>query len=341
MRDLHSSAEGVALSIAKGWKPNAYLTNMSMAYFADPADFVATAILPLCPVQQSSSYYYTFSKADLARDNVKPKPAFGKVDPAIMGQSHDTYKCVVDQILVGIDSIAALDFQRGRAPGVADPRRAKVRFANEQMLMHLDLLFAEKFFKAGVWANELTGTASGSGSGEFLKFTDANFDPVGFFDDRKAEMKRKSRRKPNRLTLGVEAFTALKNHPDVLERVKYTGTTANPARVTEEVLAQLLGLEKVRVVDGSYNAAGLGQEDMRFICDPKAALLSYAPATPSIDEPSAGYIFTWDMLGNGNYTAFDQFEGEKGTHAEFIEGLMACDMKKTSDDMAVFLTECV
>lgn len=341
MRDFHSSTDGVAVDIAKGWRPNAYLTNMSMAYFADPADFVATSIFPICPVQQSSSYYYTFSKADLARDNVKPKPAFGKVAPAVMGQSDDTYKCKVNQILVGIDSIAALDYQRARAPGVADPRRAKVRFANEQMLMHLDLMFAEKFFRSGVWANELHGTASGSGSGEFIKFTDANFDPVGFFDDQSAEMKRKSRRRPNRLTLGVEAFNALKKHPDVLERVKYTGTTANPARVTADVLAQLLGFQTVKVVDGSYNAGGLGKEDMRFIMNANAALISYAPDQPAIDEPSAGYIYTWDMLGNGAYTAFDQFEGEKGTHAEFIEGLMATDMKVTSDDMAVFLTDCV
>ena len=58
-------------------------------------------------------------------------------------------------------------------------------------------------------------------------------------------------------------------------------------------------------------------------------------------EPSAGYIFTWDMLGNGASVAFDQYEGENGTHAEFIEGLCASDMKKTSDDLAIFLKDCV
>ena len=38
---------------------------------------------------------------------------------------------------------------------------------------------------------------------------------------------------------------------------------------------------------------------MRFICNPDDALLTYTTASPSIDEPSAGYTFTWDMLGNG------------------------------------------
>ena len=47
------------------------------------------------------------------------------------------------------------------------------------------------------------------------------------------------------------------------------------------------------------------------------------------------------MLGNGQYTATSQFEGSPADHTEFIEGLIATDMKKTSDDLAVFLKNCV
>ena len=304
---MKNTNAGIQSAIAKGWKPNNYLTNMSMAHFANPADYVATKIFPICPVAQSSSYYYKFSKADLARDNVSRKPAYGKVQPAIMGQTDDTYKCEVDQIIVGIDQIATLDFQRAHAPGVADPRRAKVRFATEQM----------------------------------LKFTDANFDPVNFFDARKKEIKLSGRRTPNKLCLGVDAFNALKNHGDIIERVKYTGSTANPATVNEQVLAQLFGFKEVVVLESTYNSAGIGGENMEFICDPAGALLCYVTDAPAIDEPSAGYIFTWDMLGNGQHVAFDQYEGEKGTHSEFIEGLMSSDMKKTCDDLAIYFKECV
>ena len=115
--------KGIQAAIAKGWRPNAYLTNMSMAFCQDPGDFVATSIFPICPVQLSASYFYTFSKADLARDNVQRKSAYGKVQPAIMGQEDNNYKCEVDQVLVGIDQIAQLNYQRSHAPGVADPRR--------------------------------------------------------------------------------------------------------------------------------------------------------------------------------------------------------------------------
>lgn len=338
-----TSISNLRVEIAKGWKPNNYLTNMSMAYFQEEGDFVAPAIFPICPVGLSSSYYYTFSKADLARDNVQRKPAFGKVNPALMGQTDSTYKCEVDQVILGIDQIDALNYQRAKAPGVADPRRAKVRFATEQLKLHLDLIFAQNFFNANAWQNVWTGVAGpgAPGANQFLKFTDDNFDPVNFFDARMAEIKQNGRRRPNRLALGMDAFNALKNHPDIIERVKYTGSTANPAIVTTTALASILQIEKVKVLESTYNAGGIGQEDMQFVCAPDGALLCYATDNPSIDEPSAGYIFTWDMLGNGQYVALDQYEGEKGTHSEFVEGLMSTDMKKTSDDLAIYFDQCV
>lgn len=337
-----SNAAQLQARIAKGWKPNRYLSNMSMATFNNPGDYVATRIFPICPVDFSTGFYYVFDKGDLARDNVQRKPAFGKVNPAIYGHSDDTYKCEVDQVIVGIDQINAVNYNRAGVPASIDPRRSKIRFITEQQLLHLDIMFAQNFFKSGVWANEYEGVDKTPGGNQFLKFTDANFDPVAFFDARIREIKLEGRRRPNKLCLGYDAYTALKNHPDILERVKYTGSSANPARVNEQVLAQLFGIEEVKVLEATYNKAKQGQaDDMDFICESDGALLCYTTSTPQIDEPSAGYIFTWDMLGNGNFTAVDQFEGEAGTHSEFVEGLVSTDMKKTCDDLAVYMKHCV
>lgn len=338
------SPDKIMYQIAKGtFKPNIYLTNLSMAYFQQASRYVAKAIFPICPVQLSSARFYKFSKADLLRDNVQRKPQFGKVTPAQMGQMDESYACSVDQIIVGIDQIANLNYQRTNAPGVADPRRAKVKFVAEQMLLHQDLVFAENFFKPGVWTNEWTGGTAYSESGKtFIKFDDDNCDPIKLMDDLCTSVEQSTGRRPNRLGLGKSTFNALKAHPAVLERVKFGGSSANPATVNERVLAELFGIEKVVVLSSIYNAAPVGvEEDMNFICDPKAAILAYATPTPAIDEPSAGYIFTWDMLGNGQYMPTLQWEGDDGTHSEFIEGLFSADMKKTADDLAVFLKDCV
>ena len=239
--------ENITANIAKGtFKPNVYLTNMSMAYFQAQSDYVAKTIFPMLPVQLSTASYYKFSKGDLARDNVRRKPAYGRVDPAVMGLTDDSYRCYVDQVIVGIDQIQTLDFTRSKAPGVADPRRAKAKFIAEQMNTHLDIVFAKSFFDTGIWGNEWTGTAAlNEDAQEFIKFNDDNCDPVSLFDTLKTQIKQVGRRKPNKLALGIEAFNALKNNPSVKERVTYGGSTANPATVNERVLAELFGLEKV------------------------------------------------------------------------------------------------
>lgn len=338
----HNSIGGIMVDIAKGWKPNLYLTNVSIAAFQEASFYVAPFVLPICPVALSTGQYYVFSKAELAKDQVQRKPAFGKAPPAIFSHTEETYSCKVDQINIGIDNIAALNYQRSNAPASIDPRRANARLASEQMRLHLDRIFANSFFKKEAWDNVKTGKAASPGSNEFLHFSDANTDIIGLFDDYKRDILLGGRRLPNKLVLGYDAYIAIKNHPQFLERVTGSGSTPNPALVNEQVIATVLGIPTVKVLYSTENAAALGQEaDMRFVCDTKSALLCYAPDTPSIDTPSAGYIFAWNMLGNGNFMATSTYEGEGGTHSEFVEGLMASDMRKTCDDLAIFLDSCV
>lgn len=331
----------IAKQLASGWKPNLYLTNMSVAHFQPDDWFVSPFVFPIVPVQHSTGLYYEFDKGDLARDNVQRKPEFGKVTPMMFGHTEHTYNCEVDQVIIGLDDIATLDYTRAGVPGMIDPRRAKVRLINEQLKLHMDRIFANAYFKPGVWTNEWEGTAEQPAGKKFYKFNDANFDAISFFDARKMDMMLAGRRRPNVLALGAEAFDGLKNNPDLLERVKYGGSTPNPANVTTNVIAQLLGFDRVVVLYSTYNKAGYGATEMNFICDPKAALMCYANPTPAIDEPSAGYTFTWDMLGNGQYIAVDQWQGEGGTHTEFIEGLMSCTPKIVCDELGMFMKNCV
>lgn len=331
----------IAADIAKGWKPNNYLTNMSVAYFQPDDWFVSPFVFPILPVQLSTSYYYIFDKGDLARDNVRRKPEFGKVTPMMFGSKQELYSCEVDQIIVGIDQISTLNYQRSAAPGIIDPRRAKVRIATEQLKLHMDRIFADGYFKSGVWTNEWAGVTTTPSGKRFYKFSDSNCDPVKLIGDRRVEMMREGRRKPNVLALGVEAYEALKNNASILDRVKYSGSTANPATINANVLAQLFEIDRVVVLNSTYNKGGYGSTSMDFVCDSKGALLAYAAPNPAIDEVSAGYTFAWDMLGNGQYLALDQYEGEKGTHTEFIEGLMSYTSKKVCDELGVFMKECV
>lgn len=334
----------IKADIAKGaFRPHTALSNMALAYFQSDDKAFAKTIFPICPVTLSSDNYYIFSKEDLLRDNWRRKPAYGKVDTAVLSEYTESYACQVDQMIMGIDRIKQTDLNRRQGPATRDPRMQRTRTMASQANIHQDVIFAKNFFKAGVWGNEETGVDSTTAtSGKFIKFTNGNSDPVALIDERKTIIHENTGRMPNRLALGVNVFNALKKHPAIIERVKYGGSTTNPATVTENVLAQLFGIERLTVQRSIMNDAELGQEaNMKYIGDPNAFLLAYATDSPSTEEPSAGYIFTWDMLGDGNIMPVLNYDGESGTHSEFIEGLMATDMKKTADDLAMFFADAV
>lgn len=338
------TAASIQSDIAKGaFKPHTALSNMALAYFQDDSKAFARTIFPICPVSLSSDNYYIFDKEDLLRDNWQRKPAYGKVDPAVMSEHTESYACHVDQMIMGIDRIRQTDLSRRQGPATIDTRMQRTRTMAGQSNIHLDSLFADKFFKAAAWTNSYTGVDSTTPtSAQFIKFTNSNSDPVKLIDAKATEMEQKTGRRPNRLALGVNVYNALKIHPGILDRVKYGGSTINPARVTENVLAQLFDMEKLSVQRSIMNKAELGQDaNMQYIGDPDGFLLAYATDTPSIEEPSAGYIFTWDMLGDGNIMPVLNYEGESGTHSEFIEGLMATDMKKTADDLGMYFADAV
>ena len=342
---MNTKPANIKAQIAKGkFIPHIALTKMALSYYQNAANYFAKAIFPVCRVSQSSDNYYVFNKEDLLRDGWQRKPAYGQVLPVAVSEHMETYNCKVDQMTMGIDQIRQTDLERRQGPSIAkDPRQMRTRVIAEQANIHQDRLFANGFFKAGVWNNEWAGVDSTTPTGnQFIKFSNDNSDPIKFIADQKLSMHEQTGRTPNKLAIGANVFNALRSHPGILERVKYGGATANPASVTKNVLAQLFEVEDLVVMMSIHNQAKQGADaDMAFIGDPNALLLAYATDAPSIEEPSAGYIFTWDMLGDGNILPIFHYDGANGTHSEYIEGLMAYDMRKTADDLAIFCKEVV
>ena len=122
------TAADIQVEIAKGaFRPHTALSNMALSYFQSDKNYFARTIFPMCPVSLSADNYYIFSKEDLLRDSWKRKPAYGKVEPAVLGENGQTYACQVDQMIVGIDQIRQTDLIRRQGPSIRDPRQQRTR----------------------------------------------------------------------------------------------------------------------------------------------------------------------------------------------------------------------
>lgn len=77
------------------------------------------------------------------------------------------------------------------------------------------------------------------------KFTNTSSNPFAIFDAAKEAVRGKIAKRPNVCVLGATAYSALKNHPSVLDRIKYT----QQAVVTPELLKNLLDFDELYVGD--------------------------------------------------------------------------------------------
>ncbi len=118
------------------------------------------------------------------------------------------------------------------------------------------------------------------------KFTNTASNPFVIFDAAKEAVRGKIAQRPNVCVLGPSAFNALKNHPAVLERIKYT----QQAIITSELLRALLDFDELYVGDAVYSTdAGVFTDIWS-----DNAIVAYVPKANtdvprSYYEPAFGY----------------------------------------------------
>ena len=155
---MRNSTKGIAAEISKrAFRLIQHLQIWRFHIFRTREIILQNQFSRFVPVDLSSDNYYVFDKADLLRDGWKRKPAYGKADPTVVSEYTETYNCKVDQMIMGVDNIRQTDLQRRMGPAIRDPRIQRTRTIAEQANIHQDYLFAEHFFKAGVWSQEYTG----------------------------------------------------------------------------------------------------------------------------------------------------------------------------------------
>lgn len=315
---------------------DAVLSNISVAYIQRADRFVATRVFPVVPVAKASAVYHTFPRGYFFRDEVGPRPLGGVPNRADYKVETDTYYCEEEALAAYLD-----DRERANATPPHDPERSKVRLLTQQHLIHRDRLWANAFFKQGVWTHDWTGksTSPSASNKEFLQWDQDNSDPIAFIDQRKETIAETTGFEPNVMVLGRAVSRTLKNHPLVRERIQYT----QRGIITEDLLAELFGVDRVVVPGGVVNTAKEGATDaFEFILGKRDALLVYAAPEPAIDHPSGGYTFSWTgLLGAEGFEASVWRGRNEEAHSDWYQVRMAYDMKRVAADLGIFFSDAV
>lgn len=317
------------------------LTNFAQKYLQEQTSFVAMRAMPNLPVQKETDLYYRFNETDFYRDNVKVRADGTESQGADWRVSTESYftqvralhKDITDRQLINQDAIINLS-------------RSTTEFLMHQMLINREREFANTFMASASWTTTVTGVSASPTGSQFLQWNNEAADPIRDVRRGKTVVHRLTGYRPNAMLMGREVFDQLLDADNILARINGGATTALPAMVMMERLAQLLELDNIYVMDGIVNTALRDATDDRnrnnsFIGG-KNALLYYRPATAGGMTPSAGVQFSWTGYTGATDSGIRMTQFRMEAHkAVRVEAEMAFDFKVTGADLGYYFASAV
>jgi len=273
---------------------NTPLTDLSVAYTQDENNFVASKMFPIIPVQKQGDKFYVWDIDDYRRTDAGPRAPGTRAPQSGPRLSDDSYFC--DRVSLGYP---ISDPERANAdPAVSNLDADATEYLTQQIAIKDEQDFVTAAFATGLWfgassTEDMTGasTAPATTTTHFLQWNDVASIPIEDIHGEQMSVLKRTGRKPNTLLLGAEVWNALQDHPDILDRIKYT----ERGIVTEALVASLLGVDRVLIANASNNTAAeesTSAPTNAFILG-KSALLAYVTPSPGLRTPTAGYQFVW------------------------------------------------
>jgi hypothetical protein len=304
------------------------LTNLSIAYMQERPPF-SDLIFPRVPVDFQSDVYFKWAKADLWRDDARLRAPGADFAQTKLGLTTDSYRAdqyaleypIPDEIVKNADAAVRLE-------------EVGTRTLQGRLSLRKDRAFAADFVKTGVWATDKVGTT------DFVKWNDATSDPAG---DIQAAMETILNATGDvdgmqfKLLIGSLVRSRLVNHPDAIDRIKYT-EKANVAAV-DAMMAGWLGVDELVVARRRYTTSAEGDSATYAAIVSDSALLVAVPTGPGLETPSAGYTFEWNEDGKGPmYIERYRYDPKK---SEILRGITYFDQKAVATDLGYFFSDCV
>jgi len=265
---------------------DAALTNISIGY--RNGTYIADRVFPHVRVSKQSDYFYTFLKGAWFRNEASVRGPGATARRSGYPITTDSYFCEEYALAhpIPIELINNADV-------VLDPMSTGVRFATDKVMLAKEKIVSDLVTTAGNWttSDDVAAAWVGDSSSTFI-------------DDmltQKEVIRKLIGRYPNCLLMDAKTFNEVKQTPDLLDRIKYTGTQGKPADVTTSTIAQLFELDEVMIGQALYSSDEETVAGTEFTAvdlwetnaTKGAALLYYRPTAPAIDVPAAGYVFNW------------------------------------------------
>lgn len=302
------------------------LRNVSVAFMQDTSAFVSMDVAPSVDVDDQSDKYRTYNRDSFFQTNAQ-RHSDGDTAPVIDYElSDDTYYSNVYSVKEKIGPQ-----ERANADEVLDLEEEATENVTRDLMIKKEKDFLDTYFTSGVWDNDLDGTTA-----DFDQFDNDSGNPIDGITAQIDKVESNTGFRPNGMLFGPEAWTALKNNDNVIDRVKYTNIAGQSTMGA--AIADLLDIDEVTRAAAVEAVNNEGESaDLDFIGNSKDALLYYTPDSPGLRTPSAMYSFRWSGLSPQmvDGVRIRQYEDDD-SEADMIEGKMTWDHKVISSALGAY-----
>ena len=298
---------------------------MSQAIIQSQTNFIANKVFPTIPVDRKSDSYYIYTQGDWFRDEATIRPPATESAGSGYNLSTTTYNCDVYAIHKDIDDQTAAN-----ADAVLNLEQDAVEFVAQRMLLKHEIEWTTSFFSTSVWTTDVVG-----GTNFTLWDNYASSTPLTDVQTGIKTVLARTGFKPNTGVMGYDVWSAMLNHPDVIDRIKYTSSD----RPTEQILANYFGLDRIFVTTAVKNTATEGASASYSFVQGKNMLLAYVAPRVGPRTPTAGATFAWTGVSDGMGDTIGTVRiPMPNIRATRIESQMAWDSKVVGADLGYFLS---
>lgn len=287
---------------------DAALTNVSIAYGNGP--YINGGIFPRLKVTKQSDKYFTFGKSAWYRDETGVRAPGAEAPMADYTIGTDSYLCLEKAVA---KKVTDEEIDNSDAP--LQPMITATKFVTDQIEKSVEIDVIGLVFGTG-WSSSATpGT---------LWSNDASV-PLDDIETAMNTVAQLIGREPNVGVIGRGLWRYLKNHPDIVDRIKYTGSSGAPAKVGLDAIAGLVGLEKILLTTALQDTGVEGAAASLAYIGGAHMWIGYVTPSPALAEPSAGYVFSlYDRK-------IERFRKDTA-HTWIVEARQSWDAKVTAAD---------
>ena len=255
----------------------------SIAQGYKQSDMIADALFPRVPVNLRAGNILTFGKEDFMLYSAARAP--GAATRRVQVGYSGTPFALVDYALEGQLPIEIMQ-EAANGPGID---QSKVTIYKTLAMLDLRLENAAATIARTAASYAAANKVTLSGTGQWSDFTGVS-QPIQNIETAKEAVRAATGKRPNTVVMGAAVMAKLRQHPIVVDRMKYTGRDV----ATAEILAALFGVERVLVGDAIYsNDAGTAFTDVWG----KDVVVAYTDISSAQDMGSPSYGYTYNLNG--------------------------------------------